>query len=69
MPASEVPAACMPWYARSRWISTARSGRPMRLQYRRAIFVAVSMESDPPLVRNTLAPGMGAMSATRSTSS
>ena len=46
-----------------------RSGFPRSCQYRRAIFVAVSIESDPPLVRNTFGcPGPARASSTRSAS-
>src|SRR5262245_39988019 len=68
MPASEVPAACIPWYACWRRINTVRSGSPTSDQYRRTILVALSIESEPPLVRNTFASGIGASCATRSAS-
>ena len=59
----------MPWYARSRRIRIVRSGWPTSCQNRRAIFVAVSIESEPPLVRNTRLSVTGASDATRSASS
>ena len=68
MPASDVPAVCIPWYAFSRRISTVRSGCPVIVQNRRTIFVAVSIESEPPLVRKTFASAIGASDATRSVS-
>jgi AcrR family transcriptional regulator len=45
-----------------------RSGSPTSHQYRRTIFVALSIESDPPLVRKTFASGIGAIDATREVS-
>src|SRR5882672_8802217 len=46
-----------------------RSGWPTSCQNRRAILVAVSMESEPPLVRNTRLSVTGARDDTRSASS
>ena len=45
-----------------------RSGCPRSDQWRRTIFIAVSIESEPPLVRNTFESGTGAYEATRSAS-
>src|SRR5205085_10380449 len=56
------------WYARCLLIRTERSGSPASDQYRRAILVAVSIESEPPLVKNTTEPSTGEMEATRSAS-
>ena len=64
MPASDVPAVCIPWYARSRRIRHGAPGSPESDQYRRTIFVAVSIESEPPLVKNTLESATGASAAT-----
>ena len=69
MPARLVPATCMPWYALSRVMNMVRSVWPRSCQYRRAILAAVSMESEPPLVKNTRESGSGEKSATRSASS
>ena len=69
IPARLVPAVCIPWYARSRRIRIVRSGCPTSCQNRRAIFVAVSIESEPPLVRNTRLSETGASELTRSASS
>ena len=45
-----------------------RSGCPTSCQNRRAIFVAVSIESDPPLVRKTRLSVTGASELKRSAS-
>jgi hypothetical protein len=69
MPARLVPATCMPWYACSRVTSIVLSHSPRSCQKRRAILVAVSIESEPPLVRKIFEPSTGASEATRSASS
>ena len=69
IPARLVPATCIPWYACSRVTRSVRSVSPRSCQYRRAIFVAVSIESDPPLVRKTFESRTGASPPRRSASS
>ena len=58
-----------PWYAFVREIRMRLSPRPVSTQYRSASLPAVSMDSPPPLVKNTFEARVGASSATRVASS
>ena len=65
---AEVPPYATPWYDGWRLITTVRSGWPATKWANRASLIAVSTDSDPPVVRNTRASGMGAKSASRAVS-